>query len=249
MKSWQHMAQRDSSLVGGDTARGDVEINLCDAVRKSSPQRIQHWLHVHNMNDMVADMKSSAPLLSPILRSNTQGRLLAELMADPDDEMSLSELARRCQVSHPTILRDIDRLMAGGLVKDRRVGRSRLITMNTQHPIYAPLWQIVMYGYGPVVILQDLLSSASGVQSAYIYGSWAARYQGELGEDPRDVDVLVVGSPDPGELYDIAHKAEKDVGREVSINIITQQRWESSADGFVQTIRSRPLVELQLESP
>lgn len=194
-------------------------------------------------------MKSSAPLLSPILRSDTQGRMLAELMAEPDSELSLTELARRSRITLPTILRDVDRLASGGFVKSRRVGRTRLVSINTGHPIYAPLWLIVMYGYGPAAILPPLLSTVPGIDEAYIYGSWAARYLGEPGEDPNDVDVLVVGTADAGGLYEIARQATKTTGREVNINIISLQRWDSAEDGFVQTVRSRPLLELDLEKP
>ena len=122
-----------------------------------------------------------------------------------------------------------------------------MVSINTDHPIYGPLWQIVMYGYGPAAILPPLLSTVPGIDEAYIYGSWAARYLGEPGEDPNDVDVLVVGTADAGVLYEIARQATKTTGREV--NIISLQRWDSAEDGFVQTVRSRPLLELDLEKP
>jgi DNA-binding transcriptional ArsR family regulator len=175
--------------------------------------------------------------------------MLAELMIDPANELSLTELAQRSGVTVPTILRDVDRLVAGGFVRDRRVGRSRLVSINTGHPIYAPLWQVVMYGYGPAAVLPPLLTAVAGVEKAYIYGSWAARYLGEAGEDPRDVDVLVIGKPDSGELYDVAREATRTVGRPVTFSTLSPQRWEGGADGFVQTIHARPLLELSLERP
>ena len=41
-------------------------------------------------------MKVAAPSLAPILRSDTQGRILARLLADPDKSFNLSELTRHC---------------------------------------------------------------------------------------------------------------------------------------------------------
>jgi len=55
-------------------------------------------------------MKPRVPTLSPILRSDTQGRMLAALFLHPEREYRATELAREAQVSLPTILRDIDRL-------------------------------------------------------------------------------------------------------------------------------------------
>ena len=192
-------------------------------------------------------MKSSAPLLSPILRSDTQGRMLAALMRDAEKELSLTELAAQCDVAVPTILRDVDRLVDGGYVSARRVGRNRLVRINTEHPIYASLWNVVMFGYGPAALLPGLLSDLPGIEHAYIYGSWAARFLGESGESPRDIDVLIVGGSEYGDLYDVAHKASALVGREVNINVITPERWANQTDGFVTTVKSRPLLELNLE--
>lgn len=192
-------------------------------------------------------MKSSAPLLSPILRSDTQGRMLAALMRDAEKELSLTELAAQCDVAVPTILRDVDRLVDGGYVSTRRVGRNRLVRINTEHPIYASLWNVVMFGYGPAALLPGLLSDLPGIEHAYIYGSWAARFLGESGESPRDIDVLIVGGSEYGGLYEVAHKASALVGREVNINVITPERWANQTDGFVTTVKSRPLLELNLE--
>lgn len=192
-------------------------------------------------------MKSSAPLLSPILRSDTQGRMLAALMRDAEKELSLTELAAQCDVAVPTILRDVDRLVDGGYVSARRVGRNRLVRINTEHPIYASLWNVVMFGYGPAALLPGLLSDLPGIEHAYIYGSWAARFLGESGESPRDIDVLIVGGSEYGDLYEVAHKASALVGREVNINVITPERWANQTDGFVTTVKSRPLLELILE--
>lgn len=196
---------------------------------------------------MIGVMKSSAPQLSPILRSDTQGRMLAALMRDAEKELSLTELAAQCDVAVPTILRDVDRLVDGGYVSARRVGRNRLVRINTEHPIYASLWNVVMFGYGPAALLPGLLSDLPGIEHAYIYGSWAARFLGESGESPRDIDVLIVGGSEYGDLYEVAHKASALVGREVNINVITPERWANQTDGFVTTVKSRPLLELNLE--
>jgi DNA-binding transcriptional ArsR family regulator len=191
-------------------------------------------------------MKSSAPLLAPILRSDTQGRLLAALVLHEDRELSLTELAKQVGITPPTIMRDVDRLVDGGILTDRRLGRSRLIRINTTHPIYKPLSEIVLYGYGPAAVLPSVLAGLEGIQSAFIYGSWAERYSGIPGKDPADVDVLIVGSADQGELYDAARSASRRVGREVNVNQVSPDRWKESDDGFIRTVKSRSLVPIRM---
>ena len=191
-------------------------------------------------------MKSSSALLSPILRSDTQGRLLAELVLHPDRELTLAQLATRVGVASPTILRDVNRLVTGGILKDRRLGRARLVSANPEYPMARPLGEIVLYGYGPAAVLPELLRPISGITEAFIYGSWAERYLGTPGKNPADVDVLIIGSPKRAEVYDAARRATKMVGREVNINITDPERWARSDDGFVRTVQSRALIPIEL---
>lgn len=189
-----------------------------------------------------------APVLTPILRSDTQGALLATLFGHPERAYTLTELAHHAEASVPTIMRDVDRLVETGYLEETRVGRARQIRANTQHVLYKPLRQIVMHGYGPLALLPNVLRPILGVQAAFIYGSWAARYSGEIGNDPNDVDVLVIGDVQHGELYEAAKRATELLGREVSIQSMAAERWAKSDDGFVKTLKSHPLVEIHLEN-
>lgn len=111
-----------------------------------------------------------------------------------------------------------------------------------------PLTDLLAVTYGPLPVLGDLLSGVAGVEQAYIYGSWAARYLGEPGPVPNDVDVLVVGTADEDDLYDAAREAENRLGREVNISSVNPQYWEvpDPADSFMRHVRERPLVRLEL---
>lgn len=65
--------------------------------------------------------RGSTPTLLPILRSTQQARILTLLLGDPDIELSLTELAKRTGVPHPSVHREIDRAVAAGLVRSRKV--------------------------------------------------------------------------------------------------------------------------------
>jgi hypothetical protein len=191
-------------------------------------------------------MKPSVPLLSPLLRSDTQGRVLAQLFLHPESDYTVSGLAKLAHATLPTVLRDVDRLVDSKYLTERRVGRNRMIGVNIEHPLYAPLKQIVTYAYGPTAVLPPLLSGIAGVDAAYIYGSWAARFGGEPGAEPQDIDVLVIGDAEPSQFYGVAREASGVLGREVNINVISSSRWADADDGFIHTVQSRPLVALDL---
>jgi predicted nucleotidyltransferase len=53
-------------------------------------------------------------------------------------------------------------------------------------------------------VLPEALCAVEGIEKVFVYGSWAARYHGEPGPVPNDVDVLVVGDADRDDLDEAA---------------------------------------------
>jgi len=185
--------------------------------------------------------------LLPLLRSPLLGELLAWVYLHPDEASSVTDLAKRFGTSASTVSREADRLVTTGLIREVRRGNLRLLQADLDSPLARPLTELLTLTYGPAAILADLLVSVDGVDEAYIYGSWGARYAGEPGPLPRDVDVLVVGDADEDDIFDAARKAEQQLGREVNIHRIAAKAWRGSEnDPFLQAVRSRPLVSIEL---
>lgn len=186
-------------------------------------------------------------MLLPILRSGFQGELLAWLFLHPEQEYPLTELAQRFGVSRATVMREADRFVSAGLVADRRQGNLRFIRARTDSVVAGPLAELLAVTFGPLPVLGELLATVAGVDEAYVYGSWAARYRGQSGDVPRDIDVLLVGDADDDDLYDAARTAERRLGRQVSIRRVSARAWrEPGTDPFLKSVRSRPLVRLDL---
>ncbi len=189
-----------------------------------------------------------SPSLLPILRSQLQGELLALLLLHPEREFGITELATDFGVSPTAVLREVARLTEGGILVDRRVGRSRLVRARTDTPLYRPLSDLMSVSFGPMPVLAEALAELVGVREAYIYGSWAARYNGEPGPPPADVDVLVVGEPDPDGLFDLAEDVSRRLRRDVNVHRVSAEAWAAARadDPFLTSVRERPLVSLNL---
>jgi len=194
-------------------------------------------------------MRSPASPLLPLLRSRVQGDLLALLYLRPDREYSLTEAAARIGASVKAVHQEASRLVDAGLLVDRRVGNVRLVRAAVDTPLTRPLTDLLAVTYGPLPVLTDALAVVPGVERAFIYGSWAARYQGEPGPVPKDVDVLVIGTADADDLDAVAQQAQRRLGRPVNIRRVGPARWQrpDTRDPFLRSVRERPLVELQLE--
>jgi len=189
-------------------------------------------------------MKRSTPLLLPLLRTRAQGDILAAVLLRPEEEQSLSEVARLVGVSPATVLREVYRLEEAGLVSTRRFGNTRLARARTDNPVYAPLAELLAVTFGPLAVLRDLLADVEGIEHALIYGSWAARYHERPGSVPGDIDVLVIGNPDRDRLADVVEEAEKALHREVNVRRVSASAWADDDGPFKRTVMSSPIVEL-----
>jgi hypothetical protein len=193
-------------------------------------------------------MKPSAPWLAPILRSNMQGELLAALLLQPDREFTLAEFSTLTGAAQSAVHGEVTRLTTAGWALDRRVGRTRLIRAATKHAMYQPMVRILELSYGPLVVLPEILARVGRVREAYIYGSWAARYVGQAGPTPAELDVLLVGSPSRRDMKAAAADASTRLGLEVKITRVGTRAWEQDDGGLAATVRARPHVALAMSA-
>lgn len=190
-------------------------------------------------------MKTLAPQLTPFVRSDAVGAILAETLGHPDREFTLAELGRRTGASGPVVHREVGRLVDGDVLRDRQEGRNRLVRANQEHPLFALMRDLIAATYGPVPVLRELFEGLDGVDQIMIYGSWAARRAGESGAFPRDIDVLVVGDAPRKTLTALASEASDRLDVAVNVSRIAPDDWRADAPSpFVATIRSRPVVDV-----
>ncbi|MCE0535806.1 hypothetical protein LWF15_09805 [Kineosporia rhizophila] len=188
-------------------------------------------------------MRASASPLLPLLRSRLQGELLARVLLG-STPISIADLARDLAAPLPTVAREVSRLREGGLLVVDKQGRAQLVSANETNPATEPLRQLIAVTFGPRQVVPEEFGDLSGLGELYIFGSWAARYEGEWGSVPGDVDVLVVGPVDRDDVYDAAERAARRLWREVNATVVSWQRWSAQDDPFLSEVRRRPLLKL-----
>jgi predicted nucleotidyltransferase len=99
---------------------------------------------------------------------------------------------------------------------------------------------------GVLGLLADALARVDGIDEVFVFGSWAARYVGEPGVSPRDVDVVVVGDAEYGDVRKACAKVERELSSGVNAAVVEPARWKARKDAFVRDVRSKPLVPVQL---
>lgn len=192
-------------------------------------------------------MRTESPQLLPIFRSSGQARLLARVYLGASTPATLADLARELDLDDGGLTREADRLERAGLVTSERIGRSRILHPRGDSPYYPELYGLLLKAFGPAIVIGPLLSSVPGVERAFVYGSWAARYLGRPGPDPEDVDVIVIGTPRRMELSRVARELTPAFGREVNITSVSGAVWDAEETGFLRDVKRGPLVDIRLE--
>jgi predicted nucleotidyltransferase len=184
--------------------------------------------------------------LLPLFRSDGQGKLLARVYLAPDRPAPIAELARELELDAGGLTREANRLERAGLVRSDRVGRQRLLRPNSESLYYPELYGLLLKAFGPAAVVGPALAGVPGIEKAFLFGSWAARYKGETGAEPGDLDVMVVGRPSRSDVMRVARDLTSPLGREVNPTIVSPDRWEEGTDGFVRQVKRGPLVELDI---
>jgi hypothetical protein len=185
--------------------------------------------------------RGQPPPLLPLLRSRLQADILALVLLNPDREWTLTELATHVGAAVSSAQREVDRAEQTGVLASRRLGAARLVKA-ARSPLTGPLTELLLKSFGPRQVIAEELAGIEGIGEAYIFGSWAARYAGEEGRPPADIDVLVLGAPDRDALYDAAQRARRSLAREVSVTIRSLDWWRTGHDGFRTQLTARPMV-------
>ncbi len=195
-------------------------------------------------------MRSEWTPLAPTFRSQLQGRLLALTLLAPEREWSVTELAAALDAPLTSVQNEVARLVEGRILTDRRVGRNRLVTANAGNPAVRPLTDLTLISFGPPLVIAEEFAGLNA-DAIVIFGSWAARYVGETGATPRDVDVLVLAqSIDRHALFQAARSASRRLGLDVNPVSRTLAQWRHPGrDPLLGDIVAKPHVLVAGELP
>jgi hypothetical protein len=184
--------------------------------------------------------------LLPILRSRGQAEILCAVLANPNREWTLGELAKVSGQSLPTVQREVERAELAALVESRRMGRQRLVKAGPSQ-IAIQLANLLLWSYGPKYVIAEEFAGIKGIDRLFIFGSWAARYHGVDGYPPQDLDILVIGDANLSDVFRAAHAASNKLQLEVNPKLFSHTWWENkTGSGFRMEIERRPIVEIEV---
>lgn len=158
----------------------------------------------------------------------TVQRVLGKTLTHPDRSFTLQELLRQAAAGRGSAQKQIDRLVeAGVLVEEPRRGRQRSIRANTEFFLYPELKSIALKTFGLIEPVRDALQPyADRIQEAFIFGSVVKGTDTERS----DVDVMIVGTVPPLELFEVGSRLRQQLGRTVQFNVYEPAEWRDLVD-------------------
>lgn len=158
----------------------------------------------------------------------TVQRVLATTLIHPDQSFTLQNLLRQAAAGRGSAQKQIDRLVeAGVLVEEPRRGRQRSIRANTEFFLYPELKSIALKTFGLIEPVRDALQPyADRIQEAFIFGSVVKGTDTERS----DVDVMIVGTVPPLELFEVGSRLRQQLGRTVQFNVYEPAEWRDLVD-------------------
>ena len=182
-------------------------------------------------------------MLERLVGSKGRVALLRALFDGRCQSVHIRELARKAELSAPSLMREAKNLVNMGLLKEVRDGNRVDYSANSDSPLYAPLLSLVEKTSGPIALLKEAFAD-SAADFVFVYGS---RARGTERADS-DIDLFVIGNEGLRKVSSrIASVAER-VDVEVNPYVISSaelKRRLAAGDHFLNEVMASPKIFLK----
>lgn len=178
-----------------------------------------------------------------ITKSRIRRDLLALFFSNPDRSYYLREIQRMLGYSAGNIRRELLKLQSGRLFETNRTGNLLYYSLNKNHPLFQEIKSIVQKTIGVEGALREALSPIKGIDTAFIYGSFA---KGNA-RMASDIDLFIIGKVEERNLLRAISKTEKVLRREINYSLYSRadfMKKKREQDSFIKDIIKGPKIFL-----
>lgn len=170
---------------------------------------------------MISKIDNMTYKIDKLFGSKTRVKILSELVLNPKRRYYIRELSRRLNIPYSVLYKEIKNLVEVGIIKLEKKGKISLISLNENLPYLQELKMILIKTAALGGFLKASLEKFKGIKYALIYGSFVS---GKITERS-DIDLLIIGSLNEGELAMEMSEIERKVGREVNYMIWSEREF------------------------
>lgn len=160
----------------------------------------------------------------PALFGQTRSALLALFFGHPEQHFYLTQLSRVVGAGHGALQRELKNLTALGLIARTTQGNLVLYRANSKSPVFREMKRLITKTLGVHDALRSALAPlGSQIELAFVYGSVARQAE----KAHSDVDLMVVGDAEFGDVVAALSGAQKALGREINPTVYPMAEFQS----------------------
>ena len=182
--------------------------------------------------------------LGDALFTTTQQKVLGLLYAQPQKSFFTKEILRSTGMGVATIKRELDRMVAAGILSMTKIGNQHHYQAKPECPIYQELLSIVKKTFGVKDVIKLALSPLTAqVAWAFIFGSVASGKE----SSGSDIDLMVIGDVAFSEVVSVIYPLQETLGREINPKLFRKEEWAlmlKNKDAFVREVLSKPRMDV-----
>jgi len=177
------------------------------------------------------------------LRSKITQKILNLFFLNEKEKFYVNELAKLIKEDLSNVYKKLLELRKEGILSDEFSGKERYFFLNQKYPFLKEYKKIILKSLGFEKILKEKLKKLKGIDSVYIFGSYA---KNKLSTES-DIDLLIIGDFDTVKLQKILLEIQKLTGREINSIELTKKEFEKrkkEKDPFLKDVFSKKYIKI-----
>lgn len=153
-----------------------------------------------------------------IFNSKTRKALFRLFYTNPDSRYYLRELERCLNIPVSMIRKELLSLERAGIFSSSKKGNLSYFFINKSYPLFEEMKSIVFKTIGIRGLLKEALFGIKGIDTAFIYGSFAKNEENAKS----DIDLFIIGEVNEDKLVMGIRKLEEALKREINHNLYSK---------------------------
>ncbi|MFQ5895202.1 MAG: nucleotidyltransferase domain-containing protein [Nitrospinota bacterium] len=181
--------------------------------------------------------------LKRLFASKLRVKVLDHFFSHPGEESYVRQLASALEEPVGTVARELSHLEEACILSSRWVGNQKHYRLREDCPILEDLGNIFLKTSGAGAELRRALEGLSGVELAFVYGSYASG----KAQAASDLDLMIVGNASDRDLAPAVARVERRLKREINYTLYSREEAEKrigTIGDFVHEAFSGPRILL-----
>lgn len=154
-------------------------------------------------------------MIEALITSKTRLKILLKFFLNPGNKAYLRSLESEFEESTNGIRKELNRLEEANMLSSELEGNKKLYSVNTTHPLYNEINQLVRKHVGLDVVVEKVVNKLGGLESVFLIGKLAD------GLDSKQIEVAIIGDIIEDELLKLIQVAEKLLNKTISYLLFT----------------------------